>query len=242
MIDLHFAASPTSLKVRIALEETGTPYSIIPYDLFKGDQLAPEFRAINPNCKLPAIVDHDPVDGGEPFHVFESGAILQYLAEKSGQLLPRDMRGRSRAIQWATWQVAGLGPMIGQANHFMRFAPGEGHEYAIKRYHNETKRLTQVLDNRLRRSPYLAGDEYSIADIACWPIAHYFLPLVDIAVEDYPATAAWRDEIMKRPAIERCVNSPEMKLGRQKENRPTLTREEWDNNFGERMLNAVREA
>lgn len=243
MIDLHFTTSPNSLKILIALEELGLDYKIIKYDLYKGDHLAQAYRQINPNMKLPAIVDYDPQDGGEPYSVFESGAILQYLAEKSGKLLPADWRERWQAIQWLTWQVAGVGPNMGQAGHFLRYAPEGDHSYSINRYVNESKRLVQVLDNRLKRSPYLAGNEYSIADIACWPVFQMFCPYLGIELADYENALRWRDEIQKRPAIQAAFSNPVMGGGstREYDEKPKLTEEEWSNNFGDRMLKAVRE-
>lgn len=243
MIDIHFTPSLNSLKVLIAAEELGLEYKIIKYDLYKGDHLKPAFRDINPNVKLPAIVDYDPADGGEPFNVFESGAILQYLAEKSGKLLPADWRERWQAIQWVTWQVAGVGPNMGQAGHFLRYAPPGDHTYPKQRFVNESKRLVQVLDNRLKRAAYLAGSEYSIADIACWPVFQMFSPYLGIELAEYEHVARWRDEIMARPAIQAAMGNPVMGGGssREYDAQPELTEEEWSNNFGERMLNAVRE-
>ncbi|MCJ2188434.1 glutathione S-transferase family protein [Novosphingobium beihaiensis] len=241
MIDLHFTPSPNSLKIKIALEELGLPYKVIRYDLYKGDHLAPAYRAVNPNVKLPGIVDHDPQDGGEPFSVFESGAILQYLAEKTGKLLPENWRERSQAIQWLTWQVAGVGPMMGQAGHFLRYAPPGDHAYSTQRYVNESKRLVQVLDNRLKRNAYLAGSTYSIADIAAWPVVQIFSPYVGIDLEPFPNARRWLGTIAQRPAVQASLNSPDMGPGRHYDAQPKLNEEEWSNTFGERMFNAVRE-
>lgn len=212
---------------------------MIAYDIFEGDHLTSEFGRINPNHKLPAIVDLEPADGGEPFAVFESGAILQYLAEKTGRLLPADLRGRSRAIQWLTWQMAGLGPMGGQASHFVRYAP-PGNEYAIQRYTNESKRLMTVLENRLSEAPYLAGDEFSIADIAVWPQRFVGIRM-GMSKAEYPATERWARTIAERPAAMQALDAPEFAapakyLGMKQQ----LTPAEWSNMFGERMLNAVK--
>ena len=164
MIDLHYSATPNGQKVALMLEEVGLPFRVLPCDIFEGDQLTAEFGRINPNHKLPAIVDQAPEDGEGPLAVFESGAILQYLAEKTGRFIPASGRARSRTIQWLTWQVAGLGPMGGQASHFLRYAP-PGQDYATERYSKELERLLQVLEGRLRASEYIAGPDYSIADM-----------------------------------------------------------------------------
>ncbi|MCX7355524.1 MAG: glutathione S-transferase N-terminal domain-containing protein, partial [Alphaproteobacteria bacterium] len=168
MIDLYTWGTPNGRKASIALEELALPYKTHPIDIGKGDQVKPDYLAINPNGKIPAIVDPDGPDG-KPMAVFESGAILIYLAEKAGKLLPKDARGRSVAIQWLMFQMGGVGPMFGQAHHFRRFAP-EKIPYAVDRYTNETKRLYDVLDRRLKDVEFLAGD-YSIADIATYPWA-----------------------------------------------------------------------
>src|ERR1700761_310177 len=167
MIELHHVGTPNGHKVTIMLEETGLAYRVVPYNLMNGDHFTPEFRKINPNNKLPAIVDTAPADGGAPYAVFETGAILIYLAEKSGKLLPTELRRRHLALQWLMWQMASLGPMHGQAHHFIRYAP-DGQAYGVERYGKEARRLMHVLEYRLREAPYLA-EEYSIADIACWP-------------------------------------------------------------------------
>ncbi|MEQ9663459.1 MAG: glutathione binding-like protein [Parasphingopyxis sp.] len=239
MIELHYAATPNGQKIAIMLEETGLAYRVTPYDIFEGDHLDPAFGTINPNHKLPAIVDHAPVDGGAPFAVFESGAILQYLAEKSGLLLNAEGRGRSLALQWLTWQVAGLGPMGGQASHFLRYAP-DGQDYAVARYTRELERLLRVLENRLSEAPYLAGDAYSIADIAVWP-GRAASHVMGIGFEGYPAIADWFDRIAARPAVRRAMNDPVFKapdkyMGRNQR----LSDDEWSNMFGDRMHGAVR--
>lgn len=239
MIDLHYSATPNGQKAAIMLEETALPFRVIGYDIFEGDHLTPAFGRINPNHKLPAIVDHAPADGGAPFAVFESGAVLQYLAEKTGRFLAPSGRARSVAIQWLTWQMAGLGPMGGQASHFLRYAPA-GQDYATARYTRELERLLQVLERRLGEAPYLAGDDYSVADMAVWPgRAASFV--MGVALEAYPATHAWVERIRARPAVARVMarddlKSPPKYLGRQQ----SLSPEEWSNMFGENMHAAVR--
>jgi GST-like protein len=167
MIDLYFAATPNGLKAKLFLEEAQLPYRAIPVSLSKGEQFKPEFLAISPNNKIPAIVDHAPAGGGEPVTLFESGAILLYLAEKIGRFIPKDIHGRAEVLQWLFWQMAGLGPMAGQIGHFNVYAP-EKVPYAVDRYTRETSRLYGVLDRRLADRPFIAG-EFSIADIACYP-------------------------------------------------------------------------
>ncbi len=167
MIEVYFTPTPNGHKVSIMLEETGLPHRLLKMDVLAGDHLTPDFRRINPNGRLPAIVDHEPIGGGAPLPVFESGAILLYLAEKSGKFLPENPRRRSQAQQWLTWQMASFGPMQGQAHHFIRYAP-EGQTYPTERYRNETVRLLHVLNGRLSEADYLA-EEYSIADMAAYP-------------------------------------------------------------------------
>ena len=198
MIDVYFTATPNGHKVSVMLEEIGLPYQLIAMDMLRGDHLTPEYRRINPNGRLPAIVDHDPTGGGAPLPVFESGAILLYLAEKSGKLLPSDPRRRSQAQQWLMWQMASFGPMQGQAHHFIRYAP-EGQTYPVERYRNETIRLLNVLDGRLTEVDYLA-EEYSIADIAAWPWARA-IQAIGLTLDDYPAVQHWFETISKRPAV-----------------------------------------
>jgi GST-like protein len=167
MIDLYFAATPNGLKAKLFLEEAQLPYRVLPVSLSKGEQFQPEFLAISPNNKIPAIVDHEPVGGGAPITLFESGAIMLYLAEKTGQLIPTDPHGRAEVLQWLFWQMAGLGPMAGQIGHFNIYAP-EKVPYAIDRYTRETSRLYGVLNQRLADRTFIAGS-FSIADIACYP-------------------------------------------------------------------------
>jgi GSH-dependent disulfide-bond oxidoreductase len=167
MIDLYFWTTPNGYKPLMFLEETALPYTLIPIDIGAGDQFDSDFLKIAPNNRIPAIVDHDPADGGEPISIFESGAILLYLAEKTGRFLPTDLRGRHDALQWLFWQMAGLGPMAGQNHHFGTYAP-EKIPYAIERYEKETGRLYAVLNQRLADREFIAGD-YSIADMASYP-------------------------------------------------------------------------
>ena len=234
MIDLHFTPTPNGQKISIALEELGAPYRLINYDIFEGDQHTAEFGRINPNHKLPAIVDHDPAFGGGPHAVFESGAILQYLAEKTGRLLPADPRARSVAIQWLTWQVASLGPMGGQAAHFMRYAT-ERIPYAIERYGQETARLTRILERRLGEAEYLAGEAYSIADIAVWP----GMAPAGLDPAQYPNIHRWVAAIGERPAVIRGRSAEKAIPSKYMQRRAVLTAEQWSNLFGERMRGAV---
>jgi GST-like protein len=198
LIDLYYWPTPNGWKISIALEELGIAYRMIPVDIGRGAQFEPGFLAISPNNRIPAIVDRDPEDGGDPISVFESGAILLYLAEKTGRLIPRDPRGRKQVIEWLMWQMGGLGPMLGQAHHFRAYAP-ERIEYAIDRYTKEANRLYGVLDKRLEGREYIAGD-YSIADIACWP---WIVPheRQGQKLEDTPHLHRWFDRIRSRPAV-----------------------------------------
>jgi len=201
MIDLYTAATPNGHKVSIALEELGLPYSLRVLDLSANEQKEPWFLALNPNGRIPAIVDHDEGD----FAVFESGAILIYLAEKTGRLMPQDAKGRSRVLQWLMFQMGGIGPMMGQANVFFRYFP-EKIQPAIDRYQGEVKRLFRVLDGQLARNEYLAGD-YSIADIAnwAWVRTHNWS---GVAIDELPNLARWRDQIRARPAVQRGIEMP----------------------------------
>ena len=167
MIDLYYWQTPNGRKITILLEELALPYKMIPVNIGRGDQFKPEFLAISPNNRMPAIVDHAPAGGGPPISVFESGAILLYLADKHGKLIPSDVRGRNDVVQWLMWQMAGVGPMFGQASHFLMYAK-EKIPYAIDRYVNETRRLLRVLNTRLEIREFVAG-AYSIADIASFP-------------------------------------------------------------------------
>ncbi|HTD12011.1 MAG TPA: glutathione binding-like protein [Steroidobacteraceae bacterium] len=201
MIDLYYWTTPNGHKITMFLEETGLPYNIVPVDIGSGAQFAPAFLAIAPNNRIPAIVDHDPEGGGAPLSVFESGAILLYLAGKCGRLLPADLRGRVAVTEWLFWQVAGLGPMAGQNHHFSRYTP-EKIPYAIERYVRETNRLYGVLNRRLADRAFLAGD-YSIADIASYP---WIVPheRQGQRLEDFPHLQRWFNTIRDRPATVRA--------------------------------------
>jgi len=202
LIDLYTSATPNGWKASITLEELGVPYTVHPIALMKGEQKQPDFLKINPNGRIPAIVDRDEGD----FAVFESGALMIYLAEKYGRLLPTDRKGRSQVIQWLMFQMGGVGPMQGQANVFFRYAP-EKIPYAIDRYQTETKRLYKVLDARLADHEFLAGD-YSIADIANWSwVSIHFWAGVDIG--DLPHLQRWIEAIRARPAVQRGIVVPE---------------------------------
>ena len=202
MIDLYSWCTPNGHKVHIALEELGLPYQVHAINIGKGDQFEPEFLRISPNNKIPAIVDRDGPGGGE-FHLFESGAILIYLAEKAGALLPQEPRERYRTLEWLMFQMGGLGPMLGQAHHFRQYAP-ETIDYAVKRYTNETARLYRVMDARLGECAYLAGDDYTIADIACFPWIRSH-DKQGQKLEDFPNLKRWFDAIEARPAVQKGV-------------------------------------
>lgn len=198
MIDLYYAPTPNGHKITLFLEEAQLAYRLLRVDIGKGEQFQPQFLAISPNNKIPAIVDHDPIDGGGPLKLFESGEILLYLAEKTGQLLSGEFRERHMTLQWLFWQVSGLGPMLGQNHHFNHFAP-QAVPYAIERYQVETQRLYGVLNRRLGESPWLGGNHYSIADIACWPwVNAHQRQRIDLAL--YPAVHNWFERIRQRPA------------------------------------------
>ena len=197
MIDLFTASAPNGWKVSIALEELGLPYVVHPVDLRTNEQKQPWFLKINPNGRIPAIVDR----GNGDFAVFESGAILLYLAERAGRLLPKDPHDRSRAIQWLMLQMAGVGPMMGEANHFAHYAP-EPIPYAIERYRNEARRVFEVLEQRLSEAEYLAGSEYSIADIAHWSWVHRHA-FTGVSMDGLPQLGRWLERIALRPAVQR---------------------------------------
>ena len=203
-IDLYTWKTPNGRKASIALEELGLNYAVHSVDIGKDEQFDPGFLKISPNNKIPAIVDPDGPDG-EPISVFETGAILLYLAEKTGRLIPKDPRGHALAIQWLMWQMGGFGPMLGQAHHFRRFAP-EQIPYAVDRYSNEARRLYGVLDNRLAEAEFLAG-EYSVADIATYPWAarHEWQ---GIALEDFGNVKRWYDAVAARPAVAKGMTVP----------------------------------
>jgi GSH-dependent disulfide-bond oxidoreductase len=202
MIEVYSWATPNGHKVHIMLEECGLPYRAHAVDIGKGEQFTPEFLAISPNNKIPAIVDPQGPDG-EPISMFESGAILLYLATKTGKFLPESTRARYEVLEWLMFQMGGVGPMLGQAHHFRIYAP-EKIDYAVKRYTNEAKRLYSVMDKRLAKSRYIAGPEYGIADIAIFPWLRSWKNQ-GIEWSDYPRLKGWFDEIEARPAVQRGV-------------------------------------
>jgi GST-like protein len=200
MIDLYYWPTPNGWKVSIALEEMELPYQLFPVNIGRGEQFDPEFLRISPNNRIPAIIDRDPDGGGEPISVFETGAILLYLGEKTGKFLPGDLRGRVGVTEWLMWQMGGLGPMLGQNHHFRSYA-SERLQYAIDRYTNEANRLYGVLDRRLEGRRYVCG-EYSIADMACWP---WIVPheLQGQTLDDFPNVKRWYDQMKTRPGVQR---------------------------------------
>jgi GST-like protein len=202
MIEVYSWATPNGHQVHIMLEECGLGYRAIPVDIGAGDQFAPEFLKISPNNKIPAIVDPDGPDAA-PISVFESGAILVYLAAKTGRFLPADLRGRYRTLEWLMFQMGSVGPMLGQVHHFRLYAP-EPIPYAVDRYSNEARRIYGVIDKRLGQSRYIAADEYTIADIAIFPWLRSWKNQ-GIVPEDFPALKAWFDDIAARPAVQRGV-------------------------------------
>lgn len=202
MIDLHYWPTPNGWKVSILLEECGLPYTLKPVNIGRGEQFEPDFLAISPNNRMPAIVDHDPAGGGPSLAVFESGAILSYLAEKTGRFLPTDLRARSATLQWLMWQMGGLGPMAGQNGHFLLYAP-ERIPYALERYAKEVNRLYGVLDAQLGRTgAFVAGAAYTIADMAIFPwIRVHKAQKIDLSA--FPNIERWYDALFLRPAVKR---------------------------------------
>lgn len=202
MIDLHYWPTPNGHKITLFLEEAGLPYTIHPVNIGQGDQFKPEFLKIAPNNRMPAIVDTDPADGGDPISIFESGAILIYLANKTGKFFGPDQRDKIVQMQWLMWQVGGLGPMAGQNHHFNRYAP-EAIPYAQKRYIDETARLYGVLDRQLAGRPFVSGETYSIADMAIYPwIVPHAAQSQDL--DDFPHVKRWFDAVAARPATQRA--------------------------------------
>lgn len=218
MIDFYFWTTPNGYKVLMFLEETGIPYRIIPVNISKGEQFDPDFLKISPNNKIPAIIDHDPGAGDGPVSIFESGAILLFLAEKAGDFLPENLKDRNDVLQWLFWQVGGVGPMFGQALHFGQYAP-EKLPYAIERYTNETSRLLAVLDKRLSDRKYMAGGEYTIADMATYPWI-YKHPFLVVELDDYPHVRRWFDRVAARAATARAYE-----IGAEINTTPTVTEE-----------------
>jgi GSH-dependent disulfide-bond oxidoreductase len=224
MIDFYALTSPNVQKIYIMLEETGLPYQEIFVDVWKGDQYKPEFLAINPNNKIPAIVDHD--GPGGRYTVFESGAILLYLAEKSGRFLPKDTRGRYDVVQWLMVQLTGVGPMFGQFTHFKLFAPKDS-TYSMARYQSEVKRLYEVLERRLAASAYLGGTEYSIADIATFPWTRNH-DTHGVSWDTHPHLARWFNAIAERPTVKAAL----AKVAAIKSTRETASDDDKDRFFG----------
>lgn len=202
MIELYYWPTPNGHKITLFLEEAGVEYTLIPINIGKGEQFRPEFLEIAPNNRIPAILDRAPRDGGPAISVFESGAILLYLADKVEKFIPKDLRGRTETLQWLFWQMGGLGPMAGQNHHFCQYAP-ERIPYAISRYVTETKRLYGVLDKRLMNRSYIAGEDYTIADMAIYP---WIVPHEGQKqnLEDFPNLASWFRKIGERPATRRA--------------------------------------
>lgn len=228
MIDLYYWPTPNGHKITLFLEEAGLEYRIVPVDISAGDQFKPAFLAFSPNNRMPAIIDHAPADGGEAITVFESGAILQYLAEKSGQFWPKDARARNTVNEWLFWQVGGLGPMAGQNHHFGVYAP-EKIDYAINRYVNETNRLYGVLNKRLDGRDFIAGSDYSIADMACYPwIVPHERQQQDL--NQFPHLKRWFEAIAKRPATLRAYAKGEAVSN----NRATVTEQGKQVLFGQK--------
>ena len=226
MIDFYALTSPNVQKVYIMLEECGLPYREIFVDVWKGDQFQPEFLKINPNNKIPAIVDHDG-PGGKPYAVFESGAILLYFAEKAGTLLPKDTAKKYEVMQWLMIQLTGIGPMFGQWTHFKMFAPKTGNEYSVSRYTSELKRLYAVLERRLGQAKFLGGDEYSIADVATFPWTRNH-DAHGVKWEDNPNLARWFNTVAERPAVRRALD----KVAAVKSTRETASDDDKDRFFG----------
>ena len=233
MIDLYYWPTPNGHKITLFLEEAGLDYRIHPIDISAGDQFKPEFLAFSPNNRMPAIIDSEPADGGEPIPVFESGAILLYLAEKTGLFLPADVRGRKTVMEWLFWQVGGLGPMAGQNHHFGLYAP-EKIPYAIERYVKETNRLYGVLDRRLAGRAFLAGERYTIADMAAYP---WIVPWKrqQQNLDDFPNLRRWFNAIQERPGTARAYAK-----GEPYASRPTVTEEGEKILFGQTAASANR--
>ncbi|MBM85988.1 MAG: glutathione S-transferase [Rhodospirillaceae bacterium] len=203
MINLHYWPTPNGKKVTILLEELGMPYNIIPCRISMGDQFQHEFLKINPNHRMPAMVDTAPTDGGQPLSLFESGAIMFYIAEKAGRFLPTNFRGRHKVNQWINWQMANQGPKLGECGHFLRLKDREGDQsYAIRRFTDEANRIYGVLNNQLFRNNYVAGDEYSIADMICYPwCINWEFQRQDIT--EFKYFQKWFEELSERPGVKR---------------------------------------
>ena len=216
MIDLYYWPTPNGHKITLFLEEAGLPYTIRRVDIGRGEQFAPEFLAISPNNKMPAIVDHDPPGGGAPIGIFESGAILFYLARKHDMFIPSDIRGTMTCLEWLFWQMAGLGPMTGQYGHFTTYAP-EPVPYAIERYTREARRLLGVLDKHLTGREYICGNDYTIADMACYPWINPYTK-VQLDMAEFAQVRRWHAAIRARPATARAYaqgdfHKPQAEMG-----------------------------
>ncbi|MGY2051149.1 glutathione binding-like protein [Methylobacterium sp. JK268] len=233
MIDLYYWTTPNGHKVTMFLEEAGLPYTIHPVNIGKGEQFQPDFLKIAPNNRIPAIVDREPAGGGAPVSLFESGAILLYLAEKTGRFVPADLRGRAEVLQWLFWQMGGLGPMAGQNHHFVQYAP-EQIPYAINRYVNETNRLYGVLDRRLADREFVAGPDYSIADMAIYPwIVPHERQRQNLG--DHPHLKRWFAAIAERPGT-KAAYARAAEINQQ----PTMSEEAKKVMFGQTAANTAR--
>ena len=207
MIDLHYWPTPNGKKVSILLEECGLEYRIVPCAIGQGDQFKDDFLKISPNNRMPAIIDQNPNDGGEPIAIFESGAIMLYIAEKADQFYPHDIRGRHEVNQWLIWQMANQGPKLGECGHFLRLGDREGDQsYAVRRFTDEANRLYGVLNNRLYESPYLAGNEYTIADMISYPWCVNW-EAQEQNIEEFPYFKRWFNELSDRPAVKRGMEA-----------------------------------
>ena len=203
MLDLHYWPTPNGKKVTIQLEECGLDYNVIECNIGKGDQFTDEFLRINPNNRMPTLVDHAPADGGEPASVFESGAIMLYIAEKTGQFMPQDVRGKTNVLQWVMWQMANQGPKTGECGHFRRLGDSQGDQsYAVTRFTDEVNRFYGVLNNQLYNQRYLCGDEYSIADMICYPWTINWQGQGQ-KIEEFQYFKRWAAELAERPAVKR---------------------------------------
>ena len=207
MIDLHYWPTPNGKKVSILLEECGLEYRIVPCAIGQGDQFKDDFLKISPNNRMPAIIDQNPNDGGEPIAIFESGAIMLYIAEKADQFYPQDIRGRHKVNQWLIWQMANQGPKLGECGHFLRLGDREGDQtYAVRRFTDEANRLYGVLNNRLYESPYLAGSEYTIADMISYPWCVNW-EAQEQNIEEFPYFKRWFNELSDRPAVKQGMEA-----------------------------------
>ena len=232
MIDFFYWPTPNGWKVSILLEELGLPYKMHPVNIGKGDQFDPDFLKISPNNRMPAIIDHD-VDG-DPISLFESGAILLYLAEKTGRFIPNSVIGKKEAMEWLFWQTGNQGPMAGQLSHFVNYAVGEN-KYSHDRYANEYERCLGVLDRRLKTRQFILGEEYSIADIINWPWVLIAKPL-GASLENFPHLADWRNRIKNRPAVKKAVD-----LGKELRRRAPPTEEERKILFNQSSMSSIAE-